>query len=121
MWNPNPGGLAEALLAGGANPNARDRHGATPLHWAALHRAREALLALLAARIDINARTSTSWATMDSNGRTVIIPAGSSALDVAVAVQNRGVARLLREHGAVSTADAKTRKPKVAYATAAHT
>ena len=92
---------AQMLIAKGANPNARDRHGATPLHWAAMHRAREVLLVLLSTRVDVNARTSGNWATVDSNGRTVIIPAGSSALDVAVMMQNEGVARLLKESGAV--------------------
>ena len=93
---------AEMLLSKGANLNARDRHGATPLHWAAMHRAREVLLVLLTARADVNARTCRNWITLDGNGKTIVIPAGSSPLDVALVMQNNGVARLLREWGAVS-------------------
>jgi len=48
-------------LAAGADPNARDEDGWTPLHLAATYDGAEAVAALLAGGADLNARDEDGW------------------------------------------------------------
>lgn len=76
--------VAESLLQGGADPNIRDSHGYTALHWAARHRQLRMVQRLIAHGADVNARTK--------SGLTVLmmaVPGGSAA-----------VVKLLMGHGA---------------------
>ena len=50
--------VVAALVEAGANPNARDEYGITPLHWAAANRTAEVVTALLEAGADPKARNS---------------------------------------------------------------
>ena len=49
------------LLANGAEVNAKDNYGKTPLHSAAIHNASEAAAALLANGADVNAKDNAGW------------------------------------------------------------
>lgn len=51
----------QAAIRGGANVNARDPYGQTPLMYAAEHSTPEAVQALIAAGADANARTNANW------------------------------------------------------------
>ena len=75
---------AKALLAKGADPNAKDKYGARPLHIAAWKGHLAIVNVLLAANADPNAK--------DNSGKT--------PLHWAVAQSKQDVAVLLREHGA---------------------
>jgi hypothetical protein len=72
------------LLSKGANVNARDENGQTPLHWAAIHGRVDVARLLLEHGADVNAR--------DENGQT---PLRWAAIHGHV-----DVARLLLDHGA---------------------
>ena len=74
-----------ALLAAGADANARDPLGATPLHDAAWNGNREIAALLIAHGAEVNARH---------------LEAGSTPLHYAVIKDNLGVAEVLLEHGA---------------------
>ncbi len=71
------------LLDAGSDPNARNRHGATPLHWAVANNARIGLL--LSRGADVNAQTN--------DGRTALYMA-------AMQRSNDGALRLLLDKGA---------------------
>ena len=73
------------LLAQGAELNATNRRGRTPLHWAALHGHQETVRVLIDAGADVNARTVS----------------GDTALSVALFRGHRDVADLLPRHGAL--------------------
>ncbi|MBN2446205.1 MAG: ankyrin repeat domain-containing protein, partial [Phycisphaerae bacterium] len=53
--------VVELLLARGADPNAADRQGNTPLHFAADSGRADAAIVLLKAGADVNARGSSRW------------------------------------------------------------
>jgi ankyrin repeat protein len=54
--NPGCKTVAELLLAKGANVNARNRYGETPLHLAIMHSTKDMVELLLANRADVNAK-----------------------------------------------------------------
>jgi uncharacterized protein len=78
--------IAEALLARGADANARQQAGVTPLHQAAHNAQAEMLRLLLSHGADVHAR-------MDD---------GQTPLTMALETGNAEVIALLREHGATS-------------------
>jgi ankyrin repeat protein len=55
--------LAEVLLANQADVNAKDRDGATPLHWAAKNGHKDVAEVLLDSEADVDAKESTYTAT----------------------------------------------------------
>jgi ankyrin repeat protein len=80
------------LLSNGANPNAADRNGATPLHWAARYAKDMDIVDLLLNHEDLDVNL------MDKDG--------SSALDYARLNNNgngKSIANLLKEKGAVKS------------------
>ena len=79
----NPGAVRVMLMLG-ANVNARDRDGNTPLYFATFHRYPETMKLLLDHGADVNAK--------NKEGRT--------ALDMAIQEHRDEVAELLRQHGA---------------------
>ena len=84
MTNENLAVL-QALLAAGANPDAKGSNDRTPLHYAALRKDNAAVLQfLLAAGADINARTSE----------------GETPLDVATRKENWSAVQTLQDNGA---------------------
>jgi hypothetical protein len=84
------------LLRKGANVNARNEYGWTPLHWAALYGHADVVRLLLEHGAEVNAR--------DENGQTPLHEAASW-----------GVVRLLPHHGAdVNTRDKGGRTPGLA-------
>jgi len=84
--------VVELLLAGGANPNARNDFGETPLHWTGT-RAKAQLLISAGAKVDARSR----------NGRTPLHHASSC--------QRIDVIELLLDHGADINAMADERIP----------
>ncbi len=76
--------VVDRLLARGADVNAPDDKGSTPLHYAALHNQRDILLTLLDHHADVNHANS----------------AGQTALHIAVAQHNVVNAQLLLDRGA---------------------
>jgi ankyrin repeat protein len=89
---------ARALLAHGAVINAIDAHGFTPLHFAVLGGHQEFAEALVAGGSDIDARTSIET-TIGADQIAYVVPAGSSALDIALIAKHTQMARCLRERG----------------------
>jgi hypothetical protein len=73
----------QTLIAAGANVNARNQHGQTPLSFALALNAADRIQALIDAKADVNARLAA--------GHTVLMQAASTALigDVRVLVINR--------------------------------
>ena len=76
--------IAEMLLAQGADVNATDGKGSTPLHYAADHNQRDILIDLLDRHADVNAKNK----------------AGNTPLHLAVLQRNLIDAQLLLDHGA---------------------
>jgi len=76
--------MVEFLLARGANVNARDWGGQTPLHWAVGSERTDVVQLLIARGADVNARGV----------------GGGTPLTKAMHVGNSGMAEFLRQHGA---------------------
>lgn len=57
--------IAEILLEGGADLNARTSNGSTPLHWAAMANAREAVELFVARGADVKAKTIDGLSVME--------------------------------------------------------
>jgi hypothetical protein len=107
----------KALLAHGADVNAKDDIGSTPLHVAANNNAKEVVALLLANRADVNAKDIDDWtplhmaanknskdvaALLLANGADVNAKtkkSGETPLDRAVQKHSDAVADLLRAHG----------------------
>ena len=82
-WATSPKAIGELLLANGADAQAKDNAGQTPLHWAAAYGNYEMTQLLLVNRPELD--------TKSNNGMT--------PLDCAVKRGNDGVAQLLRKYG----------------------
>ena len=81
--------IAEMLISKGADPNAKDVSGATPLHWAA-QRNRVSIAELLISRgADINAKT-----------KGILFMMRQTPLDIALAEEHKEMIDLLRRYGA---------------------
>ena len=70
--------VAEMLLARGAEIEARDREGNTPLYWAAWHGAGPVVDVLLAHRAEVDARNQSGWSPLmaaAAGGHTAVVSA----------------------------------------------
>jgi len=68
--------VADTLLARGANPNATDEAGATPVLWAAYWRRAKVLGALVARGGDLDRATTKTWCPEDSPMKRGLTPRG---------------------------------------------
>jgi ankyrin repeat protein len=81
--------VAEALLAAGADVNARNKYGDTPLHFAATRGRKEVVQFLLEKGAEVNVKNRPIGIGAD----------GETPLDCAVKEGKQDVADLLRQHG----------------------
>jgi len=109
--------VCKQLLAKGANVNARDEEGCTPLIWAVLAKNREVVDVLLAHGADVNCKnnqgeTAIYWAAMsgDMGITNLLLEKGASVnekdhfgispLRSAILCNDQEMIKLLRRHGA---------------------
>jgi ankyrin repeat protein len=89
-------GVAELLLAGGAEVNARTGEGGTPLHYAAANGCKDVVELLLARGAEINARTNalTPFLAPGLITNKGLTPAFAASLH-----SRKEVVKLLQKHG----------------------
>jgi Ankyrin repeats (many copies)/Ankyrin repeats (3 copies) len=97
-WNPEAQAATVAvLIAAGADPNAIDNSGVTPLHRAVRTRCAGAVLALLVGGADVRLKNKSGSTPM----RLAMLTTGRGGSGSAEAKDQQGeIMRLLREHGA---------------------
>ena len=83
--------IAELLIAAGADVNAKNKYGTTPLHKAAFYGHKEIAELLIANGVDVNAKKN--------NGRT--------PLDRAIWINETEIADLIRKHGGKTAKELK--------------
>ena len=112
--------LIALLIESGIDPMARDQHGWTPLHFAALRGHRGNTEALLSAKADPNAESTKVWeeAGVDPEGVEYVhfrYQVGTRPLDVAElgAGRGRSTPEVLREWGATKNPQVKNVKRRI--------